>query len=104
MGRERDECVSVCVCVCVCVCVSVYTSVYSSIREFISLLLTSFCLLFEHHQHTSSYPQLSPPYSVRDAEKAYMMAEERRREVADCSDFLSLGPEFATDAAKNGYS
>ena len=29
-----------------------------------------------------------------------MMAEERRREVEDCSDFLSLGPEFLTDAAK----
>ena len=26
-----------------------------------------------------------------------MMAEERRREVADCSDFLSLGPEFAVN-------
>ena len=46
------------------------------------------------------YLLIPPPPVSPHAEKAYMMAEERRREVADCSDFLSLGPEFAADPSR----
>jgi hypothetical protein len=42
------------------------------------------------------------PADYKVLEKAYLKAEERKREMSDVSDFLSMGEEFTTAAAKSG--